>query len=372
MTESRKLRDPSTKSDDGMRSGIEDTHCVTSFPYRTVSLQTPTEKRMPANSLPWYRVARRIYDSGPEGEGQDVWKAWKAYQQGRKGPEKEPANPRRRKDSLVARSKITVPKVSEKSVHSIIDTNKPLPPVPRLDPAPKTRRTKHPAYIGQSPKSRAFENLRDSNKKPRVGEAARTWWKPQPAPAQPSLKSKISYPGPLMTSNTRSSANVPVECGGVGGPVAADCLPTPLQNTTDAKKERHAPPLNLRVPVPIASRLKGEIDMKGKAPLRDHTPPTYWRDMVLGSAYEAGKSFKQSAMGKLDGVYAGKRRKSSGASFGCQGVASERLDRFQVSEGGVSDQIRGGIDDKNLMPEPLFADRDSKFYQAYFEALDDY
>ena len=92
---------------------------------------------------------------------------------------------------------------------------------------------------------------------------------------------------------------------------------------------------------------------------RDDSYTIHWRGRLVGPAYEAGKSFKQTAMETLDGVHVGKKRKTSDISFACQGVANEQLDRYQVSEQSSSDE------EDVLVPDPLFyaknAGMDRKF-----------
>ena len=146
----------------------------------------------------------------------------------------------------------------------------------------------------------------------------------------------------------------------MGGPAAAVSLPV---TRTGA----------LLVPQTQTSHAAGkEVDKgkgKGKEKIdeRDVAQHTLWRDRFVGTAHEAGKSFKQT----LDGVHGGKKRKSSDASFWCQGVYGAPLDRYQVSELSPSDE-----EQEDMLPPRLFSGmrggRDTKFYQPYVEVLDEY
>jgi hypothetical protein len=144
------------------------------------------------------------------------------------------------------------------------------------------------------------------------------WWKPQ-GDKRPGLKSKMSNSGPLMTSKNGSTANIGV----------------PPQSPKDKKKGKQK-----------------EVE-------RDGTPLTFWRDKFVGPTFEANP-FRQ------------KKRRDSDASFGCQGVESVVLDRYQVGE-------LESDDEKEMLPEPLFkgkgkgiSGRDTKFYQPYVEVLKEY
>ncbi|KAF1836625.1 hypothetical protein BDW02DRAFT_566894 [Decorospora gaudefroyi] len=362
----------------------------------------------------WYRAGRHIYNAGPKGEGQ---KLWKAYQQIRnanhndisfqrmkenplppapphisdhpaprprptlarfvdKGKSKatEPESSYPRKDSVFSQSSYEVPVAIDKSLQRIVDTNKPLPHVPQLDPAPRARR-----QVGQDRDlSRRPPKIRPSGPTPHTGATPRPekethlnpWWKPVVNKPRPSLKAKISHPGPLMASNYGATANIAAECGGVGGPAAAVSLPVTRtggaipqagqKNMYAATKEPKRPlPLNLE-----PEQKNGK--QQQKEAIREDTPPTHWRSKFVGPVFQA---VKHTA---LDGVH--RKRRSSDASFACKGVGDEdMLDRYQVEDGEESGWP--------MMPEPLFSNdrmegrgkrRDTRFYEAYVEVLDEY
>lgn len=373
------------------------------------------EQKTLLDSVPWYRAAKHIYATGPEGEGQ---RAWKAYQHIRKehkngaradktmrtreqivlkyekplplppssGPDgvlfpsmrprsaetrseterDDFENQHPRKDSVFSQLSYEVPIAIEKSVGSTFDANKPLPPVPHLEAAPKVRQ-KTDQTVAPSPslETKPEKSARNSHSD-QVPEKAsgHTWWRLQPPKDHPMLKSKISQPGPLIALSDGLTVNVAVECGGVGGPLAAVSLPvtrngTPLsqsQNAHVAKKDaRKPPPLNLHLPILHPAPLRTRVNAKdrGKAPNLDETPATHWRDIFVGPAHEVGKSFKQTAMDRLDGVHLGRKRRSSDTSFRCQGIGNEALDRYQVSQTTVASQHSS--DDESLAPTRLFA-----------------
>ncbi|OAG20957.1 hypothetical protein CC77DRAFT_1088963 [Alternaria alternata] len=313
----------------------------------TCSKHVHAQPQATEHSTPLFRAAKEIYQAGPKGEGQKVWEAYQQArnhrrandepsqnmssepttrkintaclplpsstspnealfpplrprtpqnQSGRK--EKESGSPDLRRDSGFSSSSYDVPVAIHKHVQRIVDLNKPLPPVPPIQAPPKVR----------NPKDRTSRDAQQCTEK----ETAHTWWKHSPSKAPQTLKSKISHPGPLMILGEGIAVNVAAECGGVGGPAAAVSLPV----------------------------------TRTGAPL-------------VGPAYEAGKSFKQTAMETLDGVHVGKKRKTSDISFACQGVANEQLDRYQVSEQSSSDE------EDVLVPDPLFyaknAGMDRKF-----------
>lgn len=188
--------------------------------------------------------------------------------------------------------------------------------------------------------------------------------------APQTLKSKISHPGPLMILGEGIAVNVAAECGGVGGPAAAVSLPVtrtgaPLPRPPSIherkKEDRRPSPRAFHFPTIHLSPSKriGKGSEKEKVDESDDSYTIHWRGRLVGPAYEAGKSFKQTAMETLDGVHVGKRRKTSDISFACQGVANEQLDRYQVSEQSSSDE------EDVLVPDPLFyaknAGMDRKF-----------
>jgi hypothetical protein len=372
----------------------------------TTPKQIHVQQQAVHSSTPWYRTAKHIYNAGPKGEGQ---KMWEAYQQAiiprqadNKPPQdtsfepmveertekkpptplptspdgvlfpplrlrpsptqrvergKEPDRPYLRRDSCFSSSSYEVATAVDRTVVSTIDANKPLPPVPLLDAAPKVQQTK----------STPPGNCRQHAER----EETHPWWKHSPSRAPQSLKSKISHPGPLTVSNKGTTVNVAAECGGVGGPAAAISLPVsrtgaplPRPPSIHVKKKEagRSSPRAFHLPTfhRSPSKSKGNAYEKVEVYESEDTHPPHWRDRLVGPAYEAGKSLKQTAMETLDGVHVGRKRRTSDASFACQGIVDSKLDRYQVSEPSSSD------DEKGMVPDPLFyvkrTETDTRFH----------
>ena len=413
----------------GLEQARKGSEC-TVFPYYPASLKKP-ETRPATRSDGWYSTARHIYKAGPAGEGQKAWKLFRTLRseqsvdaaalQQKKGQEmynkslpplpapshpegvlypplrprpiqarsegkwskvKVPKSPCARKDSEFSQTSYEVPIAIDGNVHNVVDTNKPLPPAPHLDPAPKAQKTIARGQAQTTVQSNGNNNNINSNSNNAVGaaraanskqgsekEAAHhAWWKPLPSKAAaPSLKTKISYPGPLVASSNGLAVNVAVEPGGVGGPAAAISLPVTrtgafiphAQTREAARKEARK------------EARKGKGKGKDRVKEREAAQHTLWRNRSVGPAYGAGKSFKPT----LDDVHhvGRRRRKSSDASFCCQGVDEAPLGRYQVSVGRTSAKEE---EEGAMLPLPLFSGmrggRDTKFYQPYVEVLDEY
>ncbi|KAF1845655.1 uncharacterized protein K460DRAFT_286434 [Cucurbitaria berberidis CBS 394.84] len=321
-----------------------------------------------------YRTAKEIYQVGPEGEG---LKVWRDYKQSRKGKQNQteakqdkstaqvyqksrttppvPAAPLRplpgqvytgfeadkvirrgpyaQKDSRLSegefsRSSCEVPIAIDKSVQRVVDTNKPLPPVPLLQAAPKTR---HPmdletafrvgiaaASIQHPTQQRVGNQGAESDQHVPKDAHSGPWWKSladkHSAKAHDGLKAKISHRGPLTAFNDGRTVHVAAGCNRVGGPAAA--IPRPVNH--------------------------------------NGVPTT-----------QSAQAKKNQSMGTK-----GKKRKSSDASFACQGLADTS---FPASQSAMHD-------DKELVPEPLFSGaragdegmRDSMFYEPYYDVLNEY
>jgi hypothetical protein len=185
-----------------------------------------------------------------------------------------------------------------------------------------------------------------------------------------------------MASSNGLAENIATSCGGGGRPAAAVShavnrngapLSQPRDICATKKDVRRPPPLHLHLSALDQLAEMGEC--RRKAIARDDTSPMHWRDKFVDPAFEAGKSFKQTAIEKLDAVHAGRKRENSDASFGCRGVNEMGLDRYQVEE---TEQL-SSKDEKSMTPDPLFSgkrgekgSRDTLFYQPYVEVLDAY
>ncbi|PZD43410.1 IlvA, Threonine dehydratase [Pyrenophora tritici-repentis] len=237
-----------------------------------------------------------------------------------KGKEAEAESWNARKDSDFSQTSYEVPITIDDDIHSTVDASKPLPPASHLSPALKAQKTASQIQFKHEvqPKVKVVNVNRPGGSKHDAEKAGgHTWWKPLPSKAAPSLKIKISYPGPLMASGKGAVVNIATESGGVGGPAAAVSLPVTRTGAFRPQAQ---------------------------------------------TSYDARKQIDKGKMGR--------KRKSSDASFCCQGVDGELLDRYQVSDQAASDQE----DDMLLLP--LFSGtrggRDTNFYQPYVEVLDEY
>jgi hypothetical protein len=359
----------------------------------TTPKQVHVQQQAVYNSTPWYRTAKNIYNLGPKGEGQKVWEVYQQaiiFRQADNKPledrysepmveertekqlptplptspdgvlfpplrlrpsptqsvekGKKPDKPYLRRDSCFSSSSYEVATAVDRTGISTIDANKPLPPVPLLDAAPKVQQTK----------STPPGNFRQHAER----EENHLWWKHSPSRVPQSLKSKISHPGPLTVSNKGTTVNVAAECGGVGGPAAAISLPVsrtgaplPRPPSIHIKRKEAGQPLPRAFHLPTfhrsPSKSKGNAYEKAKVDESEDTHPPHWRDRLVGPAYEAGKSLKQTAIETLEGVHVGRKKRTSDASFACQGIVDGKLDRYQVSEPSSSD------DEKGMVPDPL-------------------
>ncbi|KAJ6268055.1 hypothetical protein PSV08DRAFT_354750 [Bipolaris maydis] len=134
--------------------------------------------------------------------------------------EKETRNKHARKDVGILQFYAELPTSIEKCMTQSVDVNKPLPPVPRIKPAPKPIRT---AGLPSSPQPAAhLKNIKTSSKKPQYkNEASPQWWaRPRLKIPQATLKSKISFPDLLIASKSGSITNT-----------SADTVYIPIKHT---------------------------------------------------------------------------------------------------------------------------------------------
>ena len=371
-----------------------------------------------------YRTAKDIYQVGPKGEGQKIWTSYMQFRKEKQNHTEarqdisaaqaerpqtapqflaaahsvhpalrplpgqshttfdraRPKTPLVRQDSGLSegefsRSSYEVPLSIDQSIQQAVDVNKPLPPVPQLQPAPRTRHLMDlesafkvgiAAASMQHPTQRRGESQRPERDQPVSKEThSGPWWKAladkQTTKAHAALKAKISHTRPLTAFNNGRTANVATECGGVGGPGAATSLPVsrngaPTSQTSQAKDKKQVkrpPPLNL------------SEQQKGKQKARHETHPMHWREM-------------------FDTATKGKKRKDSDTSFACQGLP-ESYPAVNVRDPGTSTQFQMerrsfDTDDRDFVPGPLFAGRqgdddgrrDTRFYQPYYDVLGEY
>ena len=234
----------------------------------------------------------------------------------------------KRKDSVLSNGTTSfasrvVPLSKDRVVERAVHFNKPLPPIPQLKPAPKPQRSK-PTYgaymvgmaVGGMPFPGHCEGCVQPAAEPKKGSQNpspfSSPWKSltekRAAKAREALKSKISRPGPLMSENGGYTANIAVQCGGVGGPGAARSLPisrdgTPLTRPAPVKcrEARLPPPWKLEQ---LASWKKGKQDDG------DDRSRGNWQGVLDSLTKSAGKRAQ----------YMTKRQKSSDMSFKCRGL----------------------------------------------------
>ncbi|CAO2648820.1 Nn.00g097690.m01.CDS01 [Neocucurbitaria sp. VM-36] len=417
-------------------------------PKPTSDENTASQKRANPSLIDRYRNAKDIYQVGPAGEGQKVWRGYKQFRKEKQShaevrqdiPTAEAHEPSRlapqipvetlpvhppwrplpgqihtrhearnsvpkslhtRKDTgvserILSHSSCEVPVAFDKTIRQVVDVNKPLPPIPLLQPAPKVRRPMDmesafmvgiaAANMQQGTYTRVVpQPLKTDQNASKQNAQSTPWWKAladkQATKTSTALKSKISHRGPLMAFNDGQTANVATECGGVGGPAAAISLAnkhkdTPFNKPSHMKEKQvnRPPPLN------VSQRQKGKQKVRV-----DDTPPTHWRDMFDTFAISAGKS-------TMTGANKGRKRKDSDASFACQGLGGSEVGASAAGAGaGVRDpgpsrqvQMRAPgrfyADHEDLAPWPRVTvprgvsdeARDTRFYQPYYEVLSEY
>jgi hypothetical protein len=375
---SQTLMNPFPKLPNRMKRNPQNTKWVADSDIATKKQanRNTSEVNRSDNHISWYRAAKSIYESGPVGEGQEAWRAWKIYQRVRKeqhdgeevaeqdiwmqekevpeydrsphlhpytvlAPTLPPANgqiyyeedddiavaPRHaRKDSGVSQSSIGVPPTVKRHMHQAMNANKPLPPVPRPGSAPEPRRTVRPPSPPPPlppppptilPTQRSENTKAISPKTPRIStKPGPQWWK---RPQSPTLKSKISYPllHPTATPNTPITPP--------SSPPAPPAPPPTRPLITRRDTRKRAP---LHFPKPAALNLtlaNNTIAAKSTAEMavgaRDAVAAAalHLREGFVGSAVvEKGKIIRQSTRAKMDA--AARRRRGSDASFECRGV----------------------------------------------------
>jgi hypothetical protein len=272
-----------------------------------------------------------------------------------------PPPPPPTKESEVSRSSYDIPiSIHPKDTQQFVDTTKPLPRVPRLDPAPKPRLqaeskalplVPHPSIPKVNPKPNKSTAARPAVKNAFVSSTSTStatkpthrggwipshshtsptsrepptklklgafeWWKPLPAAMastkynadRPTNKPKISRPRPISDLQSGITANVPAAMGGVGGP----------------------------------STLRGAPRRQGK---------------------------KENLWGMGQGM--GQGRKDSEVSFQCAGPSRNGRFDADVPSPLFSDRGRGSGSSRGRGSESSSV-RDTRFYQPYVEVLEEY
>jgi hypothetical protein len=362
-------------------------------------------------------TARQIYDVGPKGEGQKLWSTYKKARKNKPHPTEATQEPLKqmpalrrsseglsahppmrpapsqdrlplrkavppegtRKESEVSRSSIEVPVRIESDVEHVVDRERPLPKVPKLEAAPKPRDTALkplPAFPGSGPiHNTSAKSLpaiphvhpapkpRPSKSKHSTSQRGNTstnppypthqdpkhppptsppskptrilkpsqWWKSfadftseSHPPTNP--KTIISRPRPFTSLQNGLTANLAAEHGGVGGPGAA----THHTNTPHTHSNSNG----------MSAKAQGKQKLTPRSPLY---MPKHWREKL----------------------HVERRRSSDDLSFACVGVG----------EGGPSSVRQATSErEKGMVSEPLFRGRgrDTEFYGFYGEVLEEY
>jgi hypothetical protein len=339
---------------------------ATLFPYFPAEIKKPDAKaqkakatQAPRGLADICRTAKAIYVVGPKGEGQKLWSSYKKsrnrkqdvnevkqiplkpqptprgrpyfpYPPARPPPSQATIAPRKpfvpedsfrpRQDSDLSLSSCEVPVRIGSDVQRFVDAAKPLPSAPHIQPAP---RAKHAGVDLSKPLPRvplrapphktpyvyvdpvkplppvplfsgrplAERKAADKTVSGAKSTKANKWWPSLPKTHAPKPHPHISRPRPITALEHGRTANVAVECGGVGGPGAK-------------------------------------------------TPPARMSEKARGKQKVAGPGMEWT-----------RRRKSSDVSFACQGVGEGTLRHVEGKGDGW---------------------RDTAFYRAYCEVLDEY
>ncbi|KAF2134262.1 hypothetical protein P153DRAFT_381446 [Dothidotthia symphoricarpi CBS 119687] len=284
-----------------------------------------------------------------------------------------------RKDSVISDGQISLASrevpIGIDIEHIALNLNKPLPPLPRPHPSPRSKHHQTTKPTHKNPSQTANPTTLHPPQQPRTQPHKH----PQPEKhtnttrqwntiitanplntqtnAHSTLKAKISHPGPLMATNNGQTVNIAIECGGAGGPAAAVSLPfhssgTILPSHTQTQKHNQHPPLR-------RERRKWQHAAASSK---------HWRDRLVSST---GRPLT------------GGRRPDSDVSFSCRGV-----------EGGASDAFPrrgdGGIDVRDSGPQTRERrgvggdgggigvragrrdERNTEFYRPFYDVLREY
>ncbi|KAH9860400.1 hypothetical protein J1614_011731 [Plenodomus biglobosus] len=379
--------------------------------HKSKNLQIDGDKNKPLPAKPvsashkvgsqksaWWRTAKDIYETGPQGEGQKVWRA---YQRARKEnlghaemsqnvpdfsrsrtsasrqqraepghtvhaalrplPSQIPLNQRyikddvARKESEISHTSYEVPLSIDSSIHRNCDISKPLPPVPQLDPAPKTRRKKALPVPPKQKSGHAYHSSSSPDDPNPPLPAKDPWWRAlsdkQTAKAHVALKAKISRPAPLLAPNS-SATNVAALVRGVGSPAAASSQPSDRIHAQDFAYTKSSP-LH-----PSQIRDCGDITTKGKGRAREETPSTHWLDRFTPASAALNKSFLHRPHNRRhnsDESFACQGLPPPDPDFGRQGLGIADVDAFKHAQLYLDPKFRvTGKGKERLVPEPLF------------------
>ncbi|KAF2854512.1 hypothetical protein T440DRAFT_541832 [Plenodomus tracheiphilus IPT5] len=336
----------------------------------------------------WWHTAKDIYKTGPQGEGQKVWKAYQHARKERSSQAETRQNipthtqsqsqtstvhqkaadsthpvhtaihsppsqitrrgkyiqstipPALRKQSELSRTSYEVPLSLDSSTHRTLNINKPLPRVPQLDPAPKHSRQKGPTVP-----SRNSSTLHEA--RPPKPPTKDPWWRTlsdkQTSKAHAALKAKVSQPGPLLVQSSV------IQVTNATTPSIPPKHPIHAQNSASKKSNSTS---------------------KASQKERDDTPPTHWLTHFTPTPTAATLN-KRFHLHRPHN-----RRQSSEESFACrglqvpgpvlesesepqQGLGKADVDAFKHAQLYLNTGVGGGGGGKKgeerLVPEPLFS-----------------
>jgi hypothetical protein len=334
------------------------------------------------------RKARDLYRAGPKGEGQELWDSYKQYKKAKSGHSEVKAQdevkaPRRgppletstHRPAHVhgASPAVGRPSVGGYSLASrevpigiqlaprFIITNKPLPPVPQLQPAPAPRK-----QVGRN----SPESLWATAQEAKVGLTAQRWGAGAKKPVQkgpvnstPWWKAlAIKIPGIDVLSLVQSKSDADRQKdlkAKISRPILQQ---VDLASETNVSGRARITPSQIHRPERPSERQKGKQKVNDEASAK-HLWQKYTPD--LSSPKSPKHDFR--------------RRKSSDVSFACAGVSEDSWAYAQ--DPGPSRQYQAQLSGhESLRPKPLFSGvrgghegpRDTGFYRPYHELLDEY
>jgi hypothetical protein len=426
---------------------------ATLFPSFPTAFKKPDTKAIdargmqpPRNLADFFRTAKEIYDVGPRGEGQKLWSSYKQFRKGQREiaetrhenmevpahrrpsapglsahpPDRPPPSEIRlaarkavpvtdtlntHKKSQISTSSFEVPIHIDPGIH-FTDPSKPLPPIPRLQAAPRTREhgdTNLSKPLPTLPTQRSYPD-RDASKSfaqslqpqsvPRY--KARQGNKPTKSHVSKehvsTAASNVKYsqgqsqPANVSSSHTKHNNKASHWWKTLAEKTSEDYVPTSRNKgkaSTDKLKGAISRPrpftalqngLTANVAAecggvggPGAAHARLSDRQKGKqkaTPMRSPVGmhfPSLWRDKLTYASDSAGKPRPIQS-----------KRRDSDMSFACAGVQEDYSAYMQ--DPGPSRQRVG---DEGMEPEPLFSGtrgevRDTQFYDPYHDVLDEY
>ena len=327
-----------------------------------------------------HRKAREIYRAGPKGEGHGLWDSYKQYKEAKSGrgavniaqeeaKASQPAPLLRRSGHPPAHVHDASPAVGRPSAGGyslasrevpiglersprFINTNKPLPSIPQLQPAPGSRK-----QVGRNSPKSSWVTAQEA----KVGSTAQRWGVGARKPAQEDTVNSTSWWKAL-------AIKIPeIE------------VPSLVQGKSDADRQKE---LKAKISRPILQQpeIASEANISSRPPIpcRPEQPSERQKGKQKLNDESTAKHLWQKYTPDLSSPTLDfRRRKSSDASFVCAGISDDSWAYAQ--DPGPSRQYRAS-EHENLRPKSLFSGvrgghegpRDTTFYRSYQEVLDEY